>query len=148
MSATQDDSTFPARVRGERERLGLTQTEFGRLGGVSKMAQWQYEQGKHWPTLEYIQNLQASGGVDIVYLVTGNRVSKGRMDWQLLRDAFLLVQRSLANRPARNFTDEQLFDAFQSVVETAMGLTRPDLLEKVDERTPVTGRDGVLVKPK
>jgi len=148
MSATQDDSTFPARVREERERLGLTQTEFGRLGGVSKMAQWQYENGKHWPTLEYIQNLRANGGVDIVYLVTGTRVSNGRIDWPLLRDAFLLVQRSLANRTDRNFTDEQLFDAFQSVVETAMGLTRPDLLEKADARTPVTGEESVHAKQK
>lgn len=148
MSATQDDSTFPARVREERERLGLTQTEFGRLGGVSKMAQWQYEQGKHWPTLEYIQNLQASGGIDIVYLVTGNRDSKDRIDWRLLRDAFLLVQRSLASRADRNFTDEQLFDAFQSVVETAMGLTRPDLLGKVDEKTSVAGDESAHVKPK
>ena len=148
MSATQDDSTFPARVREERERLGLTQTEFGRLGGVSKMAQWKNEQWKHWPTLEYIQNLQASGGIDIVYLVTGNRDSKDRIDWRLLRDAFLLVQRSLASRADRNFTDEQLFDAFQSVVETAMGLTRPDLLGKVDEKTSVAGDESAHVKPK
>ncbi len=126
----------------------MTQTEFGRLGGVSKMAQWQYEQGKHWPTLEYIQNLQASGDVDIVYLVTGTRVSKGRMDWTLLRDAFLLVQRSLADRSGRIFTDEQLFDAFQSVVETAMGLTRPDLHAKLDKRTPDIGEEKVHVKPK
>lgn len=147
MPTAQSESSFPQRVREERERLGLTQTEFGRLGGVSKMAQWQYEQGKHWPTLEYIQNLQASGDVDIVYLVTGTRVTKAHMDWLLLRDAFLLVQRSLAKRPARQFSDEQLFDAFQSVVETAMGFTRPDLLEKVEE-TSVSRAESVHVEPK
>lgn len=121
-----NETTFPERLRIERERLGLTQAEFGRLGGVSKTAQWQYEQGKHWPTMDYIESLRTNG-VDVVYLVTGNRAPADRLDWVILRDAYLFVQRGFANRQNRQYTDEQLFEAFRSVVEAAMGLTRSDL---------------------
>lgn len=111
---------FPERLRIERERLGLTQTEFGQLGGVSKITQWTYEAGRHWPTLDYIETLRASGKVDVVYLTTGTRMGRGELDWPLLKNAFLFAQRSFAQRPNHNFTDEQLFDVFKSVVETSL----------------------------
>lgn len=139
---SQDDSSFPQRVRLERERLGLTQTDFGRLGGVSKMAQWQYEAGKHWPTLEYIENLRASGEVDVVYLVTGGRASNSPVDWSILRNAFLLVQRSFVQRPGQRFTVEELFDVFKCAVETAMGVTRPDLVRANVEAAEVSANGG------
>ncbi len=137
----QNESSFQERVRLERERLGLSQTDFGRLGGVSKMAQWQYEHGKHWPTLEYIENLQASGDVDIVYLVTGTRVPADRLDWEILGNALLFVKRSFASRTTRKFTDQQLVGLFRSVVETAMGFTRPDLLDKTDDGAAVAHKE-------
>lgn len=114
---------FPERLRLERESLGLSQTEFGRLGGVSKITQWNYEAGKHWPTLDYIETLRASGKVDVVFLVTGSRSSRGELDWPLLKNAFLFAQRSFAQRPNRNFSDEQLFDLFKSIVETSLRFT-------------------------
>lgn len=125
-TASQDAHlSFPDRLRLERERLGLSQSDFGKRGHVSKMAQWTYEQGRHWPSVEYLESLK-SEGVDVGYLVTGRRTDG--LDWEVLRNAFLFVQRTLASRPDRNFTDDQLFEAFKSVVEAAMGLTRPDLI--------------------
>lgn len=117
---------FRDRLRAEREHLGLTQTEFGRLGGVSKITQWQYEQGRYWPSMQYVEELAAKH-VDVVFLVTGRRLATDRLDWIVLRDAFLFVQRSFVRRRNRRYTDEQLFDVFKSVVETSMALTRPDL---------------------
>lgn len=119
-------STFAQRVKIERERMNLTQTEFGHLGGVSKMAQWQYEQGRHSPSMDYIDNLR-NAEVDVAYLVTGSRIKNDRLEWDVLRDAYLFVHRSFVSRKDRHYTDEQLFDAFKSVVEAAMGLTRNDL---------------------
>ena len=126
-----DEAAFPDRLRIERERLALSQTEFGRLGGVSKTAQWQYERGKHWPTMEYIEGLRANR-VDVTYLVTGSRMTD-RLDWEVLREAFLFVQRSYVSRSDRRYSDEQLYKAFKLVVEAAMGLTRPDLQELPDQ---------------
>lgn len=123
---TDTPLSFPERLRIERKRLGLSQERFGRLGGVSKTAQWLYEAGKNWPTVEYLEALK-DNRVDVGFMVTGNRLPTDRLDWTILRNAFLFVQHSLANRPDRNFTHEQLFDTFRNVVEAAMGNTRHDL---------------------
>lgn len=116
-------ANFPERLKVERERLGLSQEEFGRLGGVSKMSQWSYEAGKNWPTVEYLESLRISG-VDVRFLVTGNRQSPHQLDWNILRQAYLFVHHSFASREDRNFSADQLFDVFKSVVEASMGFDR------------------------
>jgi transcriptional regulator with XRE-family HTH domain len=135
--------SFPERLRAERKRLVLTQEEFGRLGNVSKTAQWLYEAGKNWPTVEYLEALKAQQ-VDIGYIVTGARSQAAVLDWKLLRNAFLLVQENFAERADRSFSADQLFDAFRTIVEAAMGVTRPDLVsqQKVNaENSVMEARD-------
>lgn len=119
--------SFPERLRMERKRLGLSQEKFGRLGRVTKTAQYLYEAGKNWPTAEYLESLRLND-VDVGFITTGARLNKDNLDWTLLRNAFLLVQHSFAERKDRQFTADQLFDAFRSVVEASMGATRPDLI--------------------
>ncbi|QXZ10257.1 helix-turn-helix domain-containing protein [Comamonas sp. Y33R10-2] len=63
---------FFERLREERKRLGLSQTELGELGGVSKNAQSNYETGSRLPDVGYLVALK-SGGVDIAYLLSGDR---------------------------------------------------------------------------
>lgn len=63
---------FFDRLREERERLGLSQEKFGAAGGVQKRAQINYENGERKPDAEYLE-LVAKLGVDVVYLVTGER---------------------------------------------------------------------------
>lgn len=133
--------SFPKRLRAERKRLAISQVEFGRLGGVSKAAQWLYEAGKNWPTVEYLETLK-SNGVDVVFLVTGNRSMNDRLDWTILRHAFLFVQLSLANRLDRQFTPDQLFDAFKSVVETSLEMTRPDIASQKEHVSIPTEKAG------
>lgn len=60
------------RIKEERERLGLTQDEFGALGGVKRLAQSNYEGGKREPGASYFALLK-SGGVDVEYIQTGKR---------------------------------------------------------------------------
>lgn len=60
------------RLREERERLGLSQPVFGEIGGVQKLAQSNYEQGKRAPDADYLAAVAASG-VDVRYVVTGER---------------------------------------------------------------------------
>lgn len=60
------------RIRSERKRLGLNQTDFAQLGGVGLQSQSRYENGSHLPNLEYLAGV-AEGGADVLYIVTGIR---------------------------------------------------------------------------
>lgn len=117
---------FSLRLREERKRLKLSQEEFGDLGGVSKTAQYLYESERNWPTLEYLEALRMRG-VDVGFIATGKRANQDILDWELLKNAFLLIQRTFAQRQDMSFTAEQLFDAFKSVVDAANGSTRPEI---------------------
>lgn len=61
---------FGERLRHERSRLGLNQTEFAALGAVKQRAQYQYEKGLRRPNSDYLIAI-AAAGVDIHYLLTG-----------------------------------------------------------------------------
>jgi len=60
------------RIRLERERLGLSQTEVGEVGGVKKNAQHNYETGKRQPDAAYLAAISKIG-VDVLYVLTGVR---------------------------------------------------------------------------
>lgn len=66
-------STFSDRLREERQRLGLNQTEFAELAGVLKGAQVNYEAGKRAPDTNYMTAI-AAAGADALYILTGNRI--------------------------------------------------------------------------
>lgn len=63
-----------ARLREERDRLGLSQAKFAEACGIKRTAQTTYESGERSPDARY---LEAAGkiGVDIVYLLIGLRTS-------------------------------------------------------------------------
>jgi transcriptional regulator with XRE-family HTH domain len=60
------------RLREERKRLGLSQTEMALIAGGSLRAQQTYEAGKRTPTAEYLAALVARG-VDVTFVLTGAR---------------------------------------------------------------------------
>lgn len=60
------------RLKEERERLGLTQTEMGEIASVAKNTQHNYEKGTRSPDAAYLTAV-ASVGVDIMYVLTGSR---------------------------------------------------------------------------
>lgn len=60
------------RLKEERERLGLTQTEFGVLLGVSRGTQKNYELGASSLDLRYVAALEEQG-VDAAFVLTGRR---------------------------------------------------------------------------
>lgn len=63
-------NTPSERLREERKRLGLSQEAFGALGGVKKLAQIKYEQGKRKPDAQYFEGI-AAAGADVAYILTG-----------------------------------------------------------------------------
>jgi transcriptional regulator with XRE-family HTH domain len=65
-------SGIGARLREERERLGLSQRAFGEIGGVEPNAQGKYESGDRTPKADYLAAVAAKG-VDVLYVLTGAR---------------------------------------------------------------------------
>ncbi|WP_434771130.1 helix-turn-helix domain-containing protein [Pseudomonas entomophila] len=64
--------TIGDRLREERTRLGLNQTDFAAIPGVTKNSQLNYEKGERSPDATYLAAV-AERGVDILYVVTGIR---------------------------------------------------------------------------
>lgn len=67
-----NSQSFGGRLREERERLGLTQTQFAEAGGVARTTQHIYETDIRSPDVAYLEKLRDIG-VDASYLVTGSR---------------------------------------------------------------------------
>ena len=79
-----------ARLREERERLGLNQEGFGQLGGVRKQAQLLYEKDERKPDSDYLVAV-AAAGVAVLSVLTGRRQSDlpaGDAGEQLLLENF------------------------------------------------------------
>lgn len=64
--------TFSNRLREERARLKLNQTDFAAAGGVTKKSQVAYENDAEPAFVRYLEEI-ARIGVDIGYLFTGQR---------------------------------------------------------------------------
>lgn len=64
--------SFGDRLREERQRLGLSQTAIGELGGVTKKTQMLYESSSRTPDANYLAAI-ASAGADVLYILTGMR---------------------------------------------------------------------------
>lgn len=62
-----------ARLREERERVGLSQPEMGEAGGVTKLTQLNYEKGDRMPDAAYLSVLHETLGIDVSYILTGQR---------------------------------------------------------------------------
>ncbi|AWK14733.1 helix-turn-helix transcriptional regulator [Candidatus Fukatsuia symbiotica] len=66
---------FGGRLREERKRLGMTQTEFADVGGVQKTTQSNYENNIRLPDAQYLGSITKIG-IDIAYIITGARTIK------------------------------------------------------------------------
>ena len=65
-------TNFNERLKEERKRLGLNQTDFAALANVGQIAQVNYENGKRNPDSKYLQAI-ADAGADVQYILTGTR---------------------------------------------------------------------------
>ena len=72
-----------SRLKAERQRLGMTQEEFGTSCGVLKGAQINYESGKRHPDTDYLA-AAAQIGVDVLYVITGQHSAASAAEQQLL----------------------------------------------------------------
>ncbi|UIN20838.1 helix-turn-helix domain-containing protein [Herbaspirillum frisingense] len=64
-------TAFHERLKFERKRLGLSQEKFALLGGVTRDAQMNYENGSRKPDSGYLQRI-FEAGVDVAFLFSGS----------------------------------------------------------------------------
>lgn len=76
-----DRSVLGNRLREERRRLNMSQSELAQAGQVSLSTQVGYETGARVPDLEYLLRVMKAG-VDKDYLLTGSRM--GPTDLELV----------------------------------------------------------------
>lgn len=72
-------TTIGGRLREERERLGVNQTDFASHGGVGRKSQFNYEDGGRMPDAAYLAAI-AELGADVLYIVTGERSAHALLD--------------------------------------------------------------------
>ncbi|WP_445673413.1 helix-turn-helix domain-containing protein [Pseudomonas ceruminis] len=77
------------RLKEERSRLGISQTDLAQVGGVGKTTQINYEKGERSPDASYLAAV-AEIGVDVLYVVCGERKPQ---TLGLSADESLLVER-------------------------------------------------------
>ncbi len=108
----QKDS-LSERLKEERKRFKLNQTDFGLIGGIQKHAQMMYEKGKRYPKGEYLSLLD-SAGVDVGYIITGNRDTYSESA-QLFIKTFLSLdqksQQSICNIMGLDLVDLKFYEA-------------------------------------
>lgn len=75
MDSLDDDQAFGARLREERERLGLQVHELAHLAGRPDGTQKHYEAGSKPIPVDYLQALYVRTDVDVMYVVTGEKTT-------------------------------------------------------------------------
>lgn len=60
------------RLKEERERLRLTQSDFGALGGKGKTTVIAWEKGSAFPNADFLESA-AAAGMNVLYVITGQR---------------------------------------------------------------------------
>ena len=61
-----------SRLKEARKRMGLSQQEFGAIGGVEANAQGKYESGERIPRSDYLAALKKKG-IDVLYILSGEK---------------------------------------------------------------------------
>jgi len=107
---------FGQRLREERQRLGLTQTELAQIGGVKRLAQSQYERETSSPTVRYLAAI-AGAGIRLNVLLYGESAPAPvlfRADqYRIERQAFDLVEAHVRHQPEEMLGAEGRFALFQ-----------------------------------
>jgi transcriptional regulator with XRE-family HTH domain len=62
-----------SRLKEARKRMGLSQQEFGAIGGVEANAQGKYESGERIPRSDYLAALNKKG-IDVLYILSGQKM--------------------------------------------------------------------------
>lgn len=100
---------FGERLREERKRLKMNQTQLAEAGGIQRLAQLQYEAEATAPTTRYLSSI-GSAGVDLAYLILGVRFGEDELTpaqaARVEEMAFEWVQKSADTQPEGKLSAE------------------------------------------
>ncbi len=130
---------FSERLREERKRLEMNQTEFAKAAGVHLNTQSRYEKGERAPDTAYLGAI-AKVGVDMAFLLTGERGQDIQGELKFQRDSVQAIQHLLSEiqgflgfwKPPLSYEFEQ---ALQDVYEARKVVwTNPEVVERADRK--------------
>lgn len=118
---------FGARLREERERLGLSQAALASAAGVRRLAQGQYEKEHSSPSVRYLAAV-AAAGVDLQYALFGRRrggESLSPAEIQGIESrAFELLEEFVHKQAGMSYGAESRFALFQLIRSNLIEQTR------------------------
>lgn len=103
--AWDDSEAFGARLREERERLGLKDHELTHLAGLSVTYQKKFEAGAVSIPIDYLHALALRSDIDVLYVLTGER---SPLSHQLTSDELKLLEHHRAMSTESRFTLERV----------------------------------------
>lgn len=130
---------FSERLREERKRLEMNQTEFAKAAGVHLNTQSRYEKGERAPDTAYLGAI-AKVGVDMAFLLTGERGQDIQGELKSQRDSVQAIQHLLNEiqgflgfwKPPLSYEFEQaLQDAYEA---RKVVWTNPEVVERADRK--------------
>lgn len=115
-------SSIGDRIREERERMGLSQSDFASIGGASKRSQIDWEKGVAAPNAVFLA-AAAARGVDVTYVLTGVRM-----------DEATRVHLTRAIQFSVQLGDQALTDlSIKAIEDQAAEIGRKDLMAKLEK---------------
>lgn len=131
---------FGTRLRQERERLGLTLSDFGLLGQVNRMTQMRYETGTNYPSVEYLYRL-GQQGVNTMFIETGLQTSElvPFNDPEAFSQAIDMIDSlmKLHNfKPSAEFRGQSILKVYRRILKFGAKKVKPkleDLLNAVEQ---------------
>ncbi|WP_313378800.1 helix-turn-helix domain-containing protein [Achromobacter insolitus] len=122
-----------ARLKEERDRMGLSQQDFAALGNASKRSQIEWEKGGQVPNAEFLSAI-AARGADVLYIVTGRRDETAELAVELKRmaDAWETLERALAH-VGRTLTPEKKRKAAEALYQASKNETDGRRIEQLTD---------------
>lgn len=125
---------FGARLREERARLKMTQSEFAALAGIQRLAQRQYESEARSPNVRYLSAI-GSIGVNLYYLMFARRGLAQPLSAETQRDikkqVFQLIEDYVRQRCGGSLSADGRFVLFEilhaHLTRAAQSGTEPDM---------------------
>lgn len=117
--------TLGARIKEERQRLGLNQTAFAALAGAGRRAMVNWEADGAAPLVSALI-AWADYGADALYILTGRRTAEARPDNAVtqIEDQLADIRRDLLDPNHQRLTDETEGKAEERAVSTARNQLR------------------------
>lgn len=128
--------TIGKRLKEERERLHLTQTSLGDIGGMGKTTVIAWERGTAYPNAEFLASA-ASFGMDVYYVITGNRLDNAATT--PIELSYLRICRALPDQPAKMAGNAALMGVLASY---GVKLNDNYPLAANDHHTKATGKES------